>query len=537
MSFRILSIYLLLIFSETLFGQKNDDASHGISLLGARSSFDNVVINNQPDQDQRNVTICSSVNGWLFAAYTHIQNNVEWVTILKSVDSGHSWEIISDVSSDTPSWRFKKLQVISCGLDTNNLKLLFGMSIYVTGGGFYLGVVDRFDVNTASWEGDILEDYSREIYDIAIASDDLFPASGSNPGSIAAIYFKRYQHDSIYFCVSDNGGQSFTTRRNIAGTNKRLGKVSLTYGRSSSFPNGRYFAAWEEKETDNSLFGHIYTAHSEPNFNSSFTNPICIDLSDSSLNNKVRYPVISSQASNFDNDSSDLTTLITCEHYVNSSQNLNINGFYNKKSVSGTGFHSFACSTDQHNKLTPDVAFNPYDSTFMITYFDSTDLKLPYAINSVNMISPDTWNYFSTGYNIDLNLSKPAPSIRIDHSKNSGMVCWVGERSNGNGKAMFSTPLLFPVGIHDNQVNSFAIKTYPNPASNVFNLELKLSISQVVNVSLYNEIGSEVFVNKEVLCKPEKNLIMVDVSSLHPGLYIFKISCQEGFTTGKVIVK
>lgn len=539
MCFRILSIYLLLIFSVTLYGQKNHDANHDISRLGSSSSFDNVVLNNQPDQNQRNVTICSFTNGWLFAAYTHILNNVEYVTVLKSVDNGHNWILLSDVSTDTPSWRFKKLQMVSCGSDTSNLYLLFSMSIYDTGGGFYLGFVDRFNVNTISWEGDILNDNSREIYDISIAGDDIFPATGSNPCSIAVVYFKRYQHDSIYYCVSGNGGQSFTTRRNIAGTNKKFGKVCLSYGRSLSYPNGRYFAAWEEKETDTSLLGHIYTSHSEPNFNSIFTTPVCVDIVDPAMDNRVRHPAIATQSGSFDNDNSDLTTVITFEQYKETDHNFNIGGCFNKKGVTGSSFQSFSLNANGHNKLTPDIAFNPYDSAFVLTYFDSTDFKLPFLFNSFNLLSPGNWNFLSQGFNINLNLSSPKPSIRIDHSLQNGMVSWIEEGSSGNGIAMFSSPLLYPVGIQNESTikDSLTLKLYPNPTSALLVIDLQLFKPHLVNLSIFNEYSNEIFAEKMLPCKLGYNFITIDVSSYPKGMYFLTITCGENHTTKKFIVK
>src|SRR5512138_2622294 len=59
-----------------------------------------IIIDNQPTQNQRNTAICSAFNGWLFA-FSAPYDSTDHTThfyLLKSVDSGISWNIIhSDI--------------------------------------------------------------------------------------------------------------------------------------------------------------------------------------------------------------------------------------------------------------------------------------------------------------------------------------------------------------------------------------------------------------------------------------------------------
>src|ERR1035437_5068556 len=53
-------------------------------------------INNQPQQNQRNIAICSAFNGWLYATYSFFDNSVnqDAVTILRSKDNGGTWSVL-----------------------------------------------------------------------------------------------------------------------------------------------------------------------------------------------------------------------------------------------------------------------------------------------------------------------------------------------------------------------------------------------------------------------------------------------------------
>ena len=65
-------------------------------------------INNQPQQNQRNIVICSAFNGWLYATYSYFDSNVfqDALTILRSKDNGVTWSVIFDAPFGS-LWNFK----------------------------------------------------------------------------------------------------------------------------------------------------------------------------------------------------------------------------------------------------------------------------------------------------------------------------------------------------------------------------------------------------------------------------------------------
>jgi len=462
-----------------------------------------------------------------------------WVSILKSVDHGRNWTVLFNGGFPASTLQITKLQIIACGTDSTNLKLFLGICTYLANQNEYSAMIDRFDANTGAFEDSFLNDFSRKIYDLAIASDYMYPATGSNPYSLAAVYFKRYQHDSIYFCSSSNGGISFDTRLNIAGTTKHLGKVALAYGRCSGFPGGRYFVSWEEKETESSLTGHIYTSHSEPNFNSSFTVPVLLDILDSSTNNKVRSPSIACQFNSRDNDSSDLTSVIVFEKSISMNNRFEIAGCYNKKGVNGNTFNSFSVTTNQHINHQPDVSFNPYDSTFMLTFFDSTLIALPYMVNDYNFKTPDAWDIISPDYNNGATITSPNPQVHLDQSQQAGINGWIAELSSGNGVAMFASPVLFPVGNSENDIkrNDLYINVFPNPLTSEATLEFELGETSDVVINLFDDFGR--LINAQLLkaCVKGSNRVTLDCSSFNSGIYLIRLKAGNKVASKKILIR
>jgi hypothetical protein len=87
--------------------------------------------------------------------------------------------------------------------------------------------------------------------------------------------------------------------------------------------------------------------------------------------------------------------------------------------------------------------------------------------------------------------------------------------------------------LHKNTVlgnSDFAVsnvKFYPNPATNVLNIEASLNIERV---SVYNVLGQEVIVNT-----PNSELVTIDVASLQSGIYVVKATIDGKVASSKLI--
>ena len=500
-----------------------------------------VFINNQSLQDQRNTVICSAFNGWLYAAYsyfdtTHFQDAF---TILRSEDDGANWSILIDAPLGTFHQGIPKMAILASGHDTGTLKVFLGIGIYdsLYGHEHILWII-RFDKNGIA-EYSSFPGNSDQIRDFAMASDDLYPANSSNPFSLGVVYSKgTYYSDSIVFLSSSNGGMSFDSQYRIASTSNYFDKVALAYGRSPSNSSGRYFAAWEEKNNANSTSGHIYTAHSEPNFNSPFTTPVLIDTLDVTASNLASNPVVACQNNATDNDSSNLTEVVLFDKYISANHNFNIGGFYNKKATNSNNFRKLTIDASSNNKIQPSICFNAFDSTFIVTYFDSTSQKLPYYIHNFNMNNPDSWNEISSGYNDYNNLVAPYPQVVMDFDKRAGANAWTGIRGNGNGVATFDSPFTYYLGNSEqNDKNQVSVNVYPNPASNFAILEYYLPKEEKTTISLVNSMGQTLANISDPSIAPGKHSVKVDLTNYPAGMYLFMVNAGDSIFSGKIVIQ
>ncbi len=491
----------------------------------------NIFINYRPDQDQRNIAICSAFNGWLYACYSYMINTQPYAVILRSEDKGKTWITLLDAFVSLPNNIIKKIDIIASGTEPSNIKIFLGMIIYYPSLGGSSGFVARYNGITGSFEDQIFYDPSDMLWDLSIADDNNYSASGSNPYSIAIICSKRiFSKDSVNVYTSSNGGMSLDGHFRVTGSSKHLCNVDVSYGRSASFPNGRYFISWEEKLNDSSRTGHLYTSHSEPNFNSPFTTPVQLDNLYPLTSNKINNPVISCQASQADNDQIELTELVICERYDSASHRSDIVGFSNKNAVTSSGFQLISIDSSTNNKVQPDLCFNSFDSTFLLTYYDSTDIRLPLLSKNFNLLNPSVWNIVSNKYNTENNLSVPHPEVVLDFAEQSAAIAWLGDQTGGNRAAMFDAQFNFPVGVKENKDKElFVCNFYPNPATTFIDLDFYLNEKEYVTVRVLNSLGQCLGNPFDQSCLPGINKIKLDLSTYTSGfLYLRRSLCLGG---------
>jgi hypothetical protein len=141
-----------------------------------------------------------------------------------------------------------------------------------------------------------------------------------------------------------------------------------------------------------------------------------------------------------------------------------------------------------------------------------------------------------TEFNIDLNGLSPAPvpgtwysyDKVISYNGATNNIHEFGVTSNLNNVVWYDN-LYF----HKNTVlstDSFAVskvKLYPNPTSNVLNIE---SVGTIQNIAIYNVLGQEVM-NKLT----NKTLVSLDISGLNAGVYIIKTAIDGNVSSTKFI--
>ncbi len=497
-----------------------------------------IVIHDQPDRDQRNVDVCSAYNGWLYAAYSYNTSGALWLSVWRSTDNGIYWENIFECPIEFGNRILKKFDIAVCGNSETNLKLFFAGVVVTNNLDYGLGFVWRYNAITLEYETTLL--YSSSIRDVSFSSDFIFPAVNANPYSVGFVY-SSYEYGDNNFLIyrsSGNGGESITVKDTLGISQKPYLKSSLTYGRSPSWSSGRYFAVWEQTDNINSPTGHIYTAHTEPNFDSHYTRPVCIDSLDPSAINLCRNPVIACQYNDTDNDSANLTTVILYEQYDPVNDRFDVKGVYNLQSTLTSCFKPLSFTNSEHENLQPDIAFNPYTSNFMATWYDATEQKLPFVTNSMNMEQPANWTVVSTGFNDAPDLEDPHPKVRLSFSEQKGINVWTSEGTGGNGVALFDAEYSTYTSVSeiDQGEGERLLGAYPNPCDQYLNIAFELEKSEKVTIRLYDLSGKSL----EFLCNQNfpagNNTFKADVSDLSPGTYLYSFSAGEFSGYGKFSV-
>jgi len=538
-TFFILAFFIISlegIHAQTGLGEKGVPLKPQSPLFGK-----DIVIHDSSSQNQRQVKICSAFNGWLYAAYEYFTPKYggrEAIEILKSVDNGITWNIFYD-SLGTGSVPFSSFDIDVTGDSVSNIKILLEWvspngPIGYGGDGEFV----RFDGNGNYLDGIILGGASY----IAIGTDFMYPANNSNPNSIGILYSANNMNpnnskDSLILLSSGNDGLSFNNRQVITISSSHIQNVSLTYGRSPSWSSGRYFATWTETNAFTTFLGHIFTAHSDPDFNSPFTRPVCLDSLDPSGINKFKNPKIACQFSSSDNDSANLSEVVMAEKQL-SPNNYDTRGFYNLQAITSNHFNEFSITSSTNNKTEPDINFNPYNSTFMLTYYDSTLSSLPFLTNDVNLANPGTWNIISNAYNDNGNLVSPLPKVDLNYLQQAGMDAWISQRTNGNGVALFDAPYSTYTGVSEinSADNASLIGAYPNPCSNYVKITFEMKETENVTISLMSIIGQQLGTITNQNYSEGRHVVQYDVSDFPQGIYLYDFRAGEIRGSGKIAI-
>ena len=537
---RYCMIFLLFFSSIFLSAQTYKNGDPLLPLNPARSVIfgKDIVIHDQPNRDQRKIAVCSAFNGWLYAVYGFDSTIYPWLTILKSTDNGLNWVNILEGALACDYGSLQSLDLMVVGNNETNLKLYFSYVASSISLGYSIGQIFRYNAMTTEYEKTLL--YENATRGVFLATNLLYPAASANPYCLGILYSqsKNSSTEHLYYTSSADGGETLAFNDTLCASDKHFLNLGLTYGRSPSWSSGRYFAVWEQADNVNSPTGHIYTAHTEPNFNSPFTRPVCIDSLDPSAINLCRNPVIACQYSDTDNDSANLTTVILYEQYDPVNDRFDVKGVYNLQSTLSSCFKPLSFTNPAHENLQPDIAFNPYTSTFMATWYDATDQKLPFVTNSMNMQQPGNWTVVSTGFNDASNLEDPHPKVRLSFSEQKGINVWSSEGTGGNGVALFDAEYSPYTSVSEINRGEGAILSgaYPNPCDQYLNIAFELKKSEKVTIRLYDLSGQDLKLLCDQTYPSGKNLFRTLTADLSPGTYLYTFRAGEFSGYGKFSV-
>lgn len=117
-----------------------------------------------------------------------------------------------------------------------------------------------------------------------------------------------------------------------------------------------------------------------------------------------------------------------------------------------------------------------------------------------------------------------------------------GDENVDIASILASDPLFYPTGV-TNTINTIAkTNVYPNPSSNVFNIEYSLQSAQYVQLSIYNLAGEEVSKVVSGIEAAGNHLHQWNVNNpngkkLPKGVYLYQIKAGKDFQSGKIVLE
>jgi hypothetical protein len=540
-------LLLSMLFASFFLNAQQQESTHTLTTgtPAVSPAFSNdVIITNSSTIDQRHVRISVAFNGWLYAAYNTYDSltNSGGITIRTSRDNGQTWSTIDSYS--VPNIRYPALDIVVAGTDTTNLRLyLAGVNHNVTGG-TYVMFVDRYNATTGVFVGSNynLQNGTRPVYDVSLASDYMFPATVASPYSVGLLYSTySSSYDSIVFLGALDGGNTWSVRRPVAITGGYHRGVSLAYGRSASASNGRYFAAWEQIGSSGARTGHIFTSHSLSTADGTWMAKVNLDSISSTMINLCSHPQIAVQYNNMDNDSGACTAVVLVDRdYYGDGSEYDLLGFENKVAHSTNNWYRLDIDNSSTNAMQPDVSFDPVNNNFLATYYDSTNGKLPYVSNGMNLTTPSVWASVSAQYNdISTNLKVPFPRVEPNPSAiGRAALAWNAEGVLGRGVSMFDAEYVVS-GINAQTAGHgfYMNDPYPVPAADQVTIGYALDHAAGVTISVYNALGEKVLDQNEGTQTDGLHNSTINVQSLSDGVYFCRISSGRQMITKRIVVQ
>lgn len=525
--FYILLLTVALFIPGVLLAQSGGNKD----ILGGPNFDNDIIITAGDTMNQRNVVIASAFNGWLYSAYTitNSANTRGGIVIKYSKDNGFTWKLMDWYF--VPGALYDDVEIEVCGTDTNNLNVFVAGVRRFLAGPDYVAFIDNYDGRNGTFLGARFNrgTGTRRIYDLSLASDYEFPGVSTSPYSVGLLVSEYTpSQDSLLFFGSMDGGQTFTVKAVVATTGGYFRKHSLSYGRSTSGSNGRYFAAWEQRSSSTARVGHIYTSRSQSQVNSTtWINPICLDSISNTMINLCRDPRIATQYNDADNDSGSLTAVVlVARDYNGDASDYDLLGFFNKRAHFTPYWYRLDVLNTGENDMQPDIVYSTQQSTFYASYMDSTHHKLTYISNTMNLATPNNWQFISYRYNDDTTVTRNAyPRLAYNPAGPGTAAVWVDEGPGGFGIAKYDADYLgVYVGTPEEDPITFSVNAYPNPTSDVLNLSIQLQETAQVQCTIMDLSGRLVYQSTPVEQYAGTSVYPINVSGLASGQYIIRLN-------------
>jgi hypothetical protein len=506
-----------------------------------------VTINNVPGYKQSQVKLTSAFNGWLFSAAIYTSATDNYYEVRKSVDKGFTWTYLYGSSAfSTTSSIFDDIEIEAAGTDTNNLVVSFARVRHDVSPINYTIIIFNIDAQNGSGStSTTITEGAKPINDIDLATDYLSPSFVSAPYSVGLVYsVTGSSKDSIVYLGSTDGGATYPYRKNIMTTSSYSRKVAISYGKSLSASNGRYFATWETTSFG-ARTGHVYASRSTASPSTGWEIPKNLDSIGNSTNriNRLRNPKITTlNNSSIDSDSGGVGALIVFERdYDGTGTDNDILGYVNLDASNINNKSNWILTfiaNASTNHTQPDLVYHDSANAFLLTYYDSAASILNYESHSFNYFNPSaSWTTIKPQYNDGAAGPNPYPRLAYNPQEKKVAAVWASESGGANPKALFDSDYsLLVSSLATEKPKTFEINVFPNPAKDFINVKLDLKQASQVCMELIDMTGKSILKNNYGNISGEQNF-RYDFSDLKTGLYIMQLKTDKETVGYKISVE
>jgi hypothetical protein len=500
-----------------------------------------VLIDPNPAEDQVECRIAVASNGWIYAAYIIRAGGFR---VARSVDGGTTWTYSSTLR---PAYTLTAIDLAVTGADSAGIK------VWIINTGYFNASIDMWDVDLQELDGNLTAAGSYTIdsmisndgyYGAAIATDQSFPSAGTNPYSLAVLFSKGgIVSDEVVFKSSSTGNAVFDNTKVVGTSTASITQVALAYGRSYSFPEGRYFAAWHVQPFSGwagDYEGEIYTSFTPSAYNGSWILPIRVDNLVASAAGRCKHPAIACQVNNTNNISSGISTVLLFDRVVEQLplDKNGVVGVYNLDPLLSSVWTALTIESSLNVfSMQPDITFDSVQNIFYSTWCDSTSQHLKCSSQLMDMPSPSNWTMISSGYNdIQNTLIAPYPKVRINSVSQELVHVWGYRQSSYNDNVVFDgTSVATGVPAYRQPSGRIIIRLAPNPVTDVFQVSFEAGSVCMGNIRILDQSGQTAIV-RDFPVKPGQNSITISADGLPQGLYFCALTAGSEHAAAKLVI-
>ncbi len=441
---------------------------------------------NEPDCKYASSCVKVADNGWIFVMTSKNYSDYQKAEIYKSVDNGVTFEPLAYASYSNSLVYMTDADMVVTGNDPTNIKIWVVTVTKDNGSG--TGITSKcqlyvWDALGTLVKNEVLRDFGpmpNRMMCVSIATDYRSPALVSLPFSIAVAFTGVYNGDSyVSYLISTDGGLTFDYYNLWHEQGDLLfNMISLAIGATGTYNDGRFVIAFEKDL--NWYGGNIGVLMNTYIPSGSWTTPVNVNTKYPFTTGKCGIPCVSimDDADHVPGDPALFPVVIAYEDWSGGEENTDMMissltaDYVFDTQASLSDFTALWIDAGTGCQVWPDIAFDKFNETFLLTYASLAEGKLLYRTSPIDEIM----NSWTDGVNYRDLASPftyyPLPSTDINPVTHYASFSWT-EGTPGTQQSIFFDQGESVTGAPDqvSETNT-GIRIFPNPADDRFTIKI-----------------------------------------------------------------